>query len=111
MNQDADAVCQFGVMTGAQPEDKAFYQVAADLVPDGDCQDEHQYPPPALSTKIKGNEYQEKEVEGHPEFHFPQEGKDKVGSGACPVLVDFGEKPMVCLYDLLNKARMTATVK
>ena len=111
MDQDADAVGQFRIVTGAQPEDKAFYQVAADLVPDGDCQNEHQDPPPAFSAKINGNEHQEKEIEGHPEFHFPQKRKDKVSNRACPVLVDFGKKPMIRLYDLLNEARMTVTVK
>ena len=71
MDQDTDVVSQFGVMTGTQPEDKAFYQVAADLVPDGDRQDEHQHPSPTLPAEVKGNEHQEEEIKGHPEFHFP----------------------------------------
>jgi len=89
MDQDTDIVGQFGMMTGAQPEDKAFYQVAADLVPDCHRQDEHQRPPPAFYTEIEDNEHQEKEIEGHPEFHFPEKRKDKVTGSACPVLVDF----------------------
>ena len=111
MDQDADVIGQFGVMAGAQPENQTFYQVAADLIADGDGQDEHQYPPPTLSAEINGNEYQKKEVNGHPEFHLPQKRNDKVRNRACPVLVDFGEKPMIRLYDLLYEARMTVTVK
>ena len=111
VDQDVDAISQIRVMTGTQTEDKAFYQIAADLISDGDRQDEHQHPPPTFPAKIKGNEYQEEEVNGHPEFHFPQEWEDKVGNRACPVLVDFREKPMIRLYDLLNEARMTVTVK
>lgn len=98
-------------MAGTQPENETFYQVAADLIPDGDSYDEHQDPSPAFFTEINGNEYQKKEVNRHPEFHFPQEREDKVRNRACPVLVDFGEKPMICLYDLLYEARMTVTVK
>jgi len=82
MDQDVNVIGQFRIMTGSQPEDKAFYQIAADLVPDGYCQDEHQHPPPTFPAEIKSNEYQKEEVNGHPEFHFPQEWEDKVRNRA-----------------------------
>lgn len=68
--EDMDIIGKNGIVTGAKAENKAFYHIAADLVAQGGCYDQKEYPTPAFFAKVQGNEYQEKEVKRHPELRL-----------------------------------------
>ena len=66
IGQETHIVCQQGILTGPEPEDEVFHQVAADQVADYGGHDQGNGPPPAFQAEIQGNKDQEEKVKRHP---------------------------------------------